>query len=142
MNFNTNTSDFTAVIKINTSISLPTEIYINEEYWYDSKFNINILDSNGKSIDNLSTKDTNMGIHTFLLTDSQYNNALVTIEVKLRDKHTALLTILLGLLFITLCIAAFYCYKYRNQLKAKTQVDARQVLIESHSDKNDSESHH
>jgi len=78
MNFNVNTSDFTATFRLNASITLPTEIYINEQYWYPNNYTITISPENGKSFTIPST-NSEFGIHTFLLTEN--DGQIVTVTV-------------------------------------------------------------
>jgi len=46
MKFDTENAHFEALIRLNSSVHMPTELYLNTEYWYNNDFEISLIDEN------------------------------------------------------------------------------------------------
>lgn len=71
MTFNSDTASFEAVFILDTSIEAPTEIYLNQEYWYHKQYEIQILSHNSGQVINTEIKNTDDRILSFQLSASQ-----------------------------------------------------------------------
>ena len=74
MNFNTSTAFFEAVFTLDTSIQAPTEVYLNQEYWYQKQYKIKLFDHHSSKEIHAEIKNVDNYLLSFKLRDGEFAN--------------------------------------------------------------------